>query len=329
MSEIRHIPISLEFNSPLVTARGTISKRHGFLLAIEHDGKKYVAESALLPEFGTEHFEHAERILEGESMLMQSAPSAVFGLDCIRHALEKKDDREIRVPIAKLLPSGSHEEIIVAARQAMVAGYDTAKLKVGFSPVEEDIALVNTIALDLPELILRLDANLGWTSDDVKRFAKALPREAVEWIEDPCRLSMREWSALQSEVGVPFACDEAFTETEILEYEGVPGFQTLVLKPARMGAISARAKLIERMRDEEIVIVLSSMFDSSIGLAHLAHLATEWSSPGVAQGLGTIHFLKTDTLNPGLTVEAGHLVVPPLHALAERLLPEYKRALEL
>ncbi len=329
MSEIRHTAISLDFNSPLITARGTISKRRGFLLAIEHGGKQFVAESALLPEFGTEHFEHAERILEGESMLMQSAPSAVFGLDCIRHALELKDDREIRVPVAKLLPSGTHDEIIAAARQAMVAGYDTAKLKVGYRPVEDDITLVNTIALELPELILRLDANLGWTSDDVKRFAETLPREAVEWIEDPCRLTMREWSALQNEVGIPFACDEAFTETEILEYEGLPGFQTLVLKPARMGAITARAKLIERMRDEEIVIVLSSMFDSSIGLAHLARLAVEWSSPEIAQGLGTLHFLKTDTLNPGLAVEAGHLVVPPLYALAERMAPEYKRALEL
>lgn len=329
MSEIRHTAISLEFNDPLVTARGTISRRRGFLLAIEHEGKKYVAESSLMPEFGTEHFEHAERILDCESMLMKSAPSAVFGLDCIRHALEKKDDKEIRVPIAKLLPSGSNEDVIAAARHAQVASYDTVKLKVGFRPVEEDIALVNTIALELPELVIRLDANLGWTSDDVKRFADALPREAVEWIEDPCRLSMHDWSVLQGEVNIPFACDEAFRESEILEYERVLGFKALVLKPARMGAIRERAALLERMRYEEIPVVLSSMFDSSVGLAHLAHLASEWSSLEIAQGLGTLQFLKSDTMHPGLTVEAGHLVVPPLHALADRLLPEYKSALEL
>lgn len=329
MSEIRHIPIAIEFHEPLVTARGTLARRRGFLMALEHDGRIIVSESSLLPEFGTEHFEHAERILNGESLLVQTAPSTVFGLDCLRHALEKKDDREIRVPIAKLLPSGTNEETIVAARQAAVASFDTVKIKVGFRPLDEDIALVNTIALELPELILRLDANLGWTSNDVKRFAENLPRESVEWIEDPCKVPLRDWTTLQSDVGIPFACDEAFSEEEILEYDGVPGFKTLVLKPSRMGSIRERAKLLERMRDEEIVVVLSSMFESSVGLAHLAHLATEWSSLDVAQGLGTVQFLKQDTLNPGLAIEAGHLVVPPLHRLYERLLPDYKSAFAL
>lgn len=329
MSEIRHAPIAIEFNEPLITARGTITRRRGFLMALEHEGRTLVSESSLLPEFGTEHFEHAERILSGESLLMQSAPSTVFGLDCLRHALEKKDDREIRVPIAKLLPSGTNEETIVAARQAAVASFDTVKIKVGFRPLDEDIALVNTIALELPELILRLDANLGWTSDDLKRFAENMPRESVEWIEDPCKLPLREWTMLQSDVGIPFACDEAFGEEEILDYDGVPGFKALVLKPSRLGAIRERAKLLERMRDEEIVVVLSSMFESSVGLAHLAHLAAEWSSLDVAQGLGTLQFLKQDTLNPGLAVEAGHLVVPPLARLYERLLPEYRNLFAL
>lgn len=327
MSEICHTPVALEFKEPLITSRGTVHMRRGFLLAIEHNGRKIVSESSLLPEFGTEHFEHAERILNGESLLVQTAPSAVFALDCLRYALEKKDDRDIRVPIAKLLPGGSNEDIIVAARHAALASYDTVKLKVAVKSLEDDINLVNTIALELPELMIRLDANLGWTSDDVRKFADALPREAVEWIEDPCSLSLREWTRLQSEVGVPFACDEAFSEEEILAFDGVPGFKTLVLKPARMGAIRERSALLKRMRDEEIPVVLSSMMDSSVGLAHLAHLASEWSSPEIAQGLGTLQFLKQDTLSHSLHIEAGHLVVPPLSELYDGLRPEYKSAL--
>ncbi len=329
VSEIRHIPVAFDLREPLVTARKTLFRKRGFLLAIEHEGRKYVSEVSLLPAFGTEHFEHAERILNGESMMMHSAPATVFGLDCIRHALEKKDDREIRVPITKLLPSGKNEDIIAAARQAMIESFDTVKLKVGFRSVEEDIALINTLALDMPELVLRLDANLGWTPDDVKKLADALPREAVEWIEDPCRLSMREWAELQDQVGIPFACDEAFQEQEILDYDGVPGFKTFVLKPARMGAIREREALLVRMREEGIAIVLSSMFDSSVGLAHLAHLAHEWSLPGIAQGLGTLHLLKRDTFDQGLAVEAGHLIVPPLKSLASRLRPEFAESLEL
>jgi o-succinylbenzoate synthase len=329
MSEIRHTPISIDLRDPLVTARATIFRRRGFLLGIPYNGKRYVSEVTLLPEFGTEHFEHAERILEGESMMLHSAPACVFGLDALHHAMEVKDDKEIRVPITKLLPSGSNKEIIDAARQAALESFDTVKLKVGYRKLEEDIALVNTLALELPELVLRLDANLGWSQDDVITFAKALPREAVEWIEDPCRVSMDLWHALQEEVGIPFACDEAFREQDILAHDGDPGFKALIIKPGRMGSLNERRPLLEKMRKHEIPVVMSSMFDTSVGLAHLAHLATHWSTLEIAQGLGTLHMLKNDVMKPGLTVEAGHLVVPPLHELAERLLPKYARALDL
>lgn len=329
MSVTRHIAITFEFCEPLITARGAIARRHGFLHVFEDDGKTAVSESALLPEFGTEHFEHAERILNGESAMFQSAPSVLFGVDCIRYALENRAQREIRVPIAKLLPSGTNDDVLAAARQAVIENCNTVKLKVGFRSLENDIELVNMLALEIPELTLRLDANLGWTPDDVNRFAETLPREIVEWIEDPCRSSMHEWKALQDQVGIPFACDEAFSETEILAYTGALGFKTLVMKPARMGTIGDRKALRDRMHDEEIVVVLSSMFESSIGLAHLAHLSTEWSVPDVAQGLGTLHMLTQDTLEPGLSIEAGHLVVPPLLDLAKSLRPELKNKLGL
>ena len=329
MSEILHTPISVDLREPLVTAHATIFRRRGFLLGIRHNGKKYVSEVTLLPEFGTEHFEHAERILEGESMMLLSAPACVFGLDMLHRAMEQRDDKELRVPITKLLPSGSNKEIITAARQAALESFDTVKLKVGFRKLEEDIALVNTLALELPELVIRLDANMGWSPDDVIAFAKELPREAVEWIEDPCRVSMELWHALQEEVGIPFACDEAFGEKEILEHEGDPGFKALVIKPARMGPLTERKPLLEKMRKYEIPVIMSSMFDTSVGLAHLAHLASHWSSLEIAQGLGTLHMLKTDTLEPGLAVEAGHLVVPPLAELADKLMPDYTSALDL
>ncbi len=329
MSEIRHIPFSTELREPLVTARTTIVRRAGFILALEHEGRQFVSETTLMPEFGTEHFEHAERILNGESLMLPSAPASVYGLDCLRHAIEKKDDRELRVPIAKLLPGGSNEKVIAAARQAMLEHYDTVKLKVGYRKVEEDISLVNTLALELPELILRLDANLGWSADDVRSFAAALPRESVEWIEDPCRLSIQEWADLQQQVRIPFACDEAFRESEILEHRGSLGFRALILKPGRMGAINEHEELRKRMRDEDVTIVLSSMFDSSIGLSYLGHLADEWSTLEIAHGLGTLHFLKRDTLEQPLTVEAGHLVVPPLAELAGRVSPDLAQKLGL
>ncbi len=323
MSEIQSIPYSVRFTPPLVTARGAVEQRRGFLHGIEYDGKRFVAETALLPQFGTEHFEHAERILNGESMLLASAPATVFGLDCLRYALEQRDAETLRVPVAKLLPGGTLQETIEQARQALLAGFETVKIKVGVRDLTDDIQLVNLLALELPELVLRLDANLSWSGDDVRRFADAIKPECVEWLEDPCRAPLPVWLTLTKETGLPLACDEAFREREILQHAGNFGFAALVLKPARLGALTERRAVLDCMREAEIPVVLSSLIDSSIGLAYLAHLAAEWSTLDLAHGLGTLDLLGEDTLEQGLRIEAGQLIVPPLRDLAQMLKPKF------
>ncbi len=65
------------------------------------------------------------------------------------------------------------------------------------------------------------------------------------------------------------------------------------------------------------------MYDSSIGLALLAHLAAEFGSKHAAHGLGTLDLLEEDTVVNSLQCKDGSLHVPPLAELAEWLLPKY------
>lgn len=327
MSEIRHTPIALRLKEPLLTARGAISIRRGFLAGLEHENKKYVSEISLLPEFGTEHFEHAERVLNNETLLLASAPATVYGLDCLRYACQQKSDHAVQVPISKLLSGGSLERILDDVARDIVAGFNTFKLKVGFRDFEEDLTIVNSLFITWPDIKLRLDANLNWSPQHVRTLSERPAAMAVEWVEDPFRATIDEWHTLQTETGIPLASDEAFSERELLDHSGALGFTAAVLKPARMGAISGHDELYHRLRNENVQIIFSSMFDSSVGIAYLAHLAVEWGPPDVAHGLGTLDLLAMDTTQMRLKIDNGNLHAPPLHELASLLQTKYARAL--
>ncbi|MCB9358172.1 MAG: o-succinylbenzoate synthase [Calditrichaeota bacterium] len=328
MSDIQHTAISLPFRDALVTARGELSERRGYLLGLEYNGTQFVSEISLLPEFGTEHIEHAERILDGDSLMLSCAPATVFGLDCLRYAAERAGqgkDTALRVPTAMLLGGKSMEEILATAREYVERGFVSLKLKVAHRTLEEDIQLVCDLASELPNIRLRIDANLGWTEDHTVEFARGVPHENIEWLEDPCRMPLTGWKILAARTGLPLACDEGIDARALREYSASLGVHAVVLKPARLGAILGLEPLIERFRSEGIRIVLSSMYDSSIGLTYLAHLAHELGDE-IAQGVGTLELLADDTLTTPVHYDCGALCVPALGELAKSLKPEFRKA---
>ncbi|MBK6765150.1 MAG: o-succinylbenzoate synthase [bacterium] len=329
MSGIHHTPIAVKLREPLLTARGAIYKRRGFLTGMVYNGHPFVSEIALLPEFGTEHFEHAERVLNNETIILAGAPATVYALDCLRYAAEKSRDEQVAVPVSKLIGSGTLEKVLDEVAHDVAAGYSTFKLKVGFRNLAEDIAIVNSLFLTWPDIRLRLDANLNWTPQAVQTLSEQPCAMSVEWVEDPFRGSMDEWRSLQERTGILLATDEAFSEQQMLEHVDALGFGAAVIKPSRLGALGERERVFVALRDRNVTIVFSSMFDSSIGIAYLAHLAHDWSRPDVAQGIGTLDLLASDTTTTTFAMLNGSLVIPPLAELHALLKPEFRAALQL
>ena len=69
--------------------------------------------------------------------------------------------------------------------QAHVSGYRALKLRVGDTPVR-DIARVQAVRLALGDAIeIMVDANTGYTLDDVRRVMPAFEECAVGWLEEP------------------------------------------------------------------------------------------------------------------------------------------------
>lgn len=88
-------------------------------------------------------------------------------------------------------------------------GFDTVKLK--------------GVALLPPDVRLRIDFNATLSPAELERVAATLPRERIDFIEDPCPYDPATWRALREKTGLRLALDRGFA------FEAV---DVLVVKPA-------------------------------------------------------------------------------------------------
>jgi o-succinylbenzoate synthase len=237
--------------------------------------------------------------------------------------------------------------------------FPSLKIKVGHQSLSDDaVAMLRGFhRTDLSHRgsggRIRADANRAWNERQAIEFASALEGldvhalDRVEFIEEPLAKvpdSAGNWSfARQIEAlertfmhtGIPYALDETIADLaeenswnfdsvqeklESVFKGGTRGCAALVLKPALLGlelsmqiARFARTKL-------GIGVVLSSSFDSGVGLAHtsfLASLSDQITSTArtYPHGVGTFTMLGADTLVPpfeSYVNENGLLNIPSL-----------------
>jgi len=90
------------------------------------------------------------------------------------------------------------------------AGFDTVKLKA---------------VLDVPPHVrIRIDFNARLTPDEFLRIAETLPRERIDFIEDPTPYDEETWRSLRARTGLRLALDRFEGEADVLVHK--PALQT-------------------------------------------------------------------------------------------------------
>jgi L-alanine-DL-glutamate epimerase-like enolase superfamily enzyme len=207
------------------------------------------------------------------------------------------------------------------------AGFDCLKLKGGREPVEALVARLGAVRLAVgPGVVLRLDVNGAWAT--VAEAAAALERLAhlgLEYVEQPlpAETGVAALAALRAVAAVPVAADEAVTglaaAAALLEAGAV---DALIVKPARVGGPrQARAIAAEAARFDTPVVI-STLFETGIGLASAVHVAASLPGPARAHGLATAEFLESDLLRDPLAADDGWLALPDGPGLGVRLDPD-------
>ena len=158
------------------------------------------------------------------------------------------------------------------------------KMKVGQQPIEHDIQRITAVLQQLPQTAtLRLDANQSWGYADVQQLNIAFQHERrIDYIEEPLQpnLSYQHWSRISR---IDFAHDERLAATE---FQPSVNCSAMVIKPTLLGW---QRTLVchDWASKHHKPMVLSSSFESLIGLNLLKNLARYWQ-------LTTIHGLATD-----------------------------------
>ena len=200
------------------------------------------------------------------------------------------------VPTAALL-QGMHVKVLADAKRLMGQGYKIFKLKVGDRNIALDIKKVQDLRLILEkDCLLRLDGNRVWSLKEANIFAELAGHEKIEFIEEPLSEAARLSEFYQAN-HMPIALDETLSVVQcgitapgrcmptLANSEGVKAY---VLKPTVLG-LTASLAWIEEARRQGKKAIISSSFESPVGLKVLANLACLTSQTA---GLGTERWFK-------------------------------------
>lgn len=275
------------FLKPLRTAHGEWSVREGFIVQIEQNGEMYYGEVAPIPDFGTETVASAHEFLEQRGRDSALAvpvelPCCGFGLSAVEPSTAQPRSYEI----AGLLPAGA--AVLAAAEAKVAAGYTVLKWKIGVELVAVELELLRQLLERLPsQLRLRLDANGGLNVAQLAQWLEALAAHPaqIEYLEQPLPVGQEAEMAAQMQAsGVPIALDESLNgpaaKTWLQNWAG-----PLVVKPALMGSL---AQQVRNLQPVAARVVLSSVFETRIGLEMALRLADQLPDLKYALGFDTV-----------------------------------------
>jgi len=205
------------------------------------------------------------------------------------------------------LLEGSKEELRAEARDLINQGYHTLKLKVTDN-VEEAIAKVLAINPIIEgKAVLHVDPNQSWSIAQAVHFSHEVGLTTVDYIEEPFD-NLKDISAFFMKTTIPIALDETLLQKKIEDIRKIDGLEVLVLKPTLLGGLEYSFQLIQQARSAGLSTVISSCFESSVGIYGLVQLAAV-SSRHKSAGLDTLKWFKSDTLKKPLSINHGRITV--------------------
>lgn len=230
------------------------------------------------------------------------------------------------VEVNGLVGAGSVEEAVRAARDAVSAGFGCLKLKVARGePLAALVERVGAVRAAVgPGVRLRLDANGTWAEAEALERLRALAGLDLEYVEQPVAASLGPvgLARVRGASPIPIAADESVTDLEAAERLLAAGAaDVLVVKPSRVGGPLAAARLARAAAAHGVATVVSTMFESGVGLAAASQVAAALSGPARAHGLATADLLVSDLLIDGPRVVGGRLAIPAGYGLGVVLDP--------
>jgi len=328
---------ALPLSQPLTIRGQAITKREGLILHLMSEkGEEGFGEIAPLTNFSRETLSESiaqlqslkEKLmcevipknleaLDGklESWLNHFSflPSVQFGVESavlnllansknipLHQLISKTVNHQVR--ITGLL-HGSHDQVTQQAKELLAQGFTKLKLKVGgnVDDAVKKVQAVNDVVYG--KALLHLDANQAWNLDDAICFGNTIGSAAISYIEEPLS-NLDGIPEFFEKTLIPVALDESLNHLTFDDVKSISGVETLVLKPTILGSIDKMGQVIKQAENYALNTMISSSFESSLGIWTLASLAGSLTHNHPA-GLDTLKWFKEDILKASMPVNKG------------------------
>ena len=299
LCQARLEPYTLRLTRPLRTARGGFVDRRGWLLRLEDDaGRQGAGDAAPWPGFGNppEVVQAALQALVPRLVDMHFADAAALETwraaatlpAEVAHAVELAVldllAQAQGVPLARLLSPAPAAQVPVhvlvpngiAAKDAVQAGAQTLKIKLGGRALDDEVGHVAGIRAAVGDKIaLRLDANGAWPREVAVKAAKLLSSFAPEWLEQPVPADDVEGlKQIRDLRAVPIAADESVqTLAGLQAVLQAQAADVIVLKPMFVGGLQPAQRHASLAAEHGVRCVVTHALESAVGRMGAAHLA--------------------------------------------------------
>jgi len=170
---------------------------------------------------------------------------------------------------------GTAEEMAKTAIAFKEKGVQMIKVKLGKKPAD-DIERIHKIREAIGnDIILRIDANQGWSFDEAKTALCALGQYRIQFCEQP----MRAWNdhllpTLMAETPIPIMADESvFTSHDAERIIQQKSCHYINIKFAKSGGILEAIKINEVAEANGIQCMMGGMLESRLALTAKVHFA--------------------------------------------------------
>jgi O-succinylbenzoate synthase len=197
------------------------------------------------------------------------------------------------VRVNATLPAVRTDE--VADVLARFSGFETVKVKVAEKgqSISDDQARIREVARLFPNARVRLDANGGYSIEQVLGLVRELDGINIEYLEQPVS-TIEEMAQLKAELGgsIKICADELIRKSSDPQAVARAEAADLVmLKAQPLGGIAASLEIAKAI---DLECVVSSAIETSVGIAMGTYLACALDELNYDCGLGTVNLLAGD-----------------------------------
>jgi O-succinylbenzoate synthase len=338
---------SIPFRADFISSKGSLHRRDLVIVSIHAShGRTGLGEIAPLQPFSRESTDealfrahatarrligldipagHAELFPNLDSWLpgREIPPSVFFGFETALADLASQaagiplarwlcEESGDRVPLNAILPA-EDEGLEKRLREKWERGYRTFKFKIGRDRPEDDATRIAAAREILgPSAKFRLDANRAWDFDRAVSTLLLLEPLGIEYIEEPlAEPDLSRSTDLFDATGIHIALDETVQNPKLYDaLLSTRAVSAVILKPTIIGGLHRTLSRSEGAVSAGKQAVISSLFESGIGISAGLHLAAALG-PGVpACGLDTLDHLETSLIHESLEVRDGSIHLP-------------------